>query len=239
MKSQPYFNPGPLRHDSRLYSLLILLAVLDLFKPRSGKPHLSHTMTHPPDRASPLVVPSLVSSNLSGGPRRKSRKIRTQFSQTPRSWSALDSHNPICQGWSCLPSRTSLILDFAASIDALTHPPFLSALPLETVRCSLDRFSPCDDGSTAVPFLSSALAPLRAISEYGFGIPFSAVVSRGHDRPAKAPAPWRHGALLLRGAPAFESLPKRLAGPAQLNTNLFWFLPKMQSLTWGAGATCF
>ena len=66
---------------------------------------------------------------------------------------------------------------------------------------------------------------------------FFGLLSRGHGRLSNSPAPWRHGALLLplRGPPDFRSPPKKIGSAEQ---HLFRLLQKMQSLAWGAGATC-
>ena len=74
---------------------------------------------------------------------------------------------------------------------------------------------------------------------YGSGsaMPFFGLLSRGHGRLSTSPAPWRRGALLLplRGPPDFRFLPKKIGFAEQ---HLFRFLRKLQSLAWGAGATC-
>jgi single-strand DNA-binding protein len=66
---------------------------------------------------------------------------------------------------------------------------------------------------------------------------FFGLLSRGHGRLSTSPAPWRRGALLLplRVPPDFRFPPKKI-GPAE--QHLFRLLQKMQSLAWGAGATC-
>jgi hypothetical protein len=66
---------------------------------------------------------------------------------------------------------------------------------------------------------------------------FFGLLSRGHGRLSNSPAPRRHSALLLplRGPPDFRFPPKKI-GLAE--THLFRLLQKMQSLAWGAGATC-
>jgi hypothetical protein len=71
----------------------------------------------------------------------------------------------------------------------------------------------------------------------GSDMPFFGLLSRGHGKLSTSPAPWPHGALLLplRGPPDFRFLPKKI-GPAE--QHLFRLLQKMQSLAWGAGATC-
>ena len=68
-------------------------------------------------------------------------------------------------------------------------------------------------------------------------MPFFGLLSRGHGKRSTSPAPLRHSALLLplRGPPGFRFLPKKIGFAEQ---HLFRFLRKLQSLAWGAGATC-
>ncbi len=74
-------------------------------------------------------------------------------------------------------------------------------------------------------------------SESGSDMPFFGLLSRGHGRLSTSPTPWRRVALLLplRGPPDFRFPPKKIS-PAE--EHLFRLLQKMQSLAWGAGATC-
>jgi hypothetical protein len=85
-----------------------------------------------------------------------------------------------------------------------------------------------------VRFVSSCL---RRTGASGSDISSSPLLSRGHGRLSKSPAPQRHGALLLplRGPPGFRFPPKKIGSAGR---HLFRFLRKMQSLAWGAGATC-
>ena len=85
-----------------------------------------------------------------------------------------------------------------------------------------------------VHLVSSCLCRARGS---GSDVPFFILLYRGHGRLSTSPAPWRHGALLLplRGPPGFRFPPKKIGSAEQL---LFRLLRKMQSLAWGAGATC-
>ena len=83
-----------------------------------------------------------------------------------------------------------------------------------------------------VLFVSSRLCRTGAS---GSDISFSRLLSRGHGRLSKSPAPRRHGALLLplRGPPGFRFPPKKIGSAGR---HLFRFLRENAEL--GLGSRC-
>ncbi len=190
-----------------------------------------------PPRPLPPALPRPGPASLVSSPR-EFRKPRTQVLLTARSSDAVELGNSTATRIFFAPSATPPTLDFLGFLSERRCEVSQPASALHTSGRCLVLFSKLGDGTASVPLWAFALASLSEARYCDFAIPFSPTVSRGHGRLAKAPAPWRYGAL-LRGPPGFRPPPKKISrntpGP---NANLFWSLHKKQSLTWGAGATC-